>query len=124
LEPEKTRGPPSPTSLPDARVRVARTQERALQTRAGVNRISEEQVGTGAALVRVDQRRRALEHRLELAKERFVADLGRFSSLLQQSAANARRNFVRAALALGGLVLLGLASAVIRRRRRLSVRWK
>lgn len=92
--------------------------------RAGVNRISEEQVGTGAALVRVDQRRRALEHRLELAKERFVADLGRFSSLLQESAANARRNFVRAALLLGGLVLLGLASAVIRRRRRLSVRWK
>jgi hypothetical protein len=92
--------------------------------RPSVNRLGEEQVGTASTLVRVDQRRRALEHRLELAKERFVADLGRFSSLLQESAANARRNFVRAALALGGLVLLGLASAVIRRRRRVQVRWK
>jgi ABC-type phosphate transport system permease subunit len=70
----------------------------------------------------VDQQRRALEHRLELAKERLVADLSRVSSMIKMSAGSMRKNLQRAAIAIGGLLLLGIVSAVVRRRRRIASR--
>ncbi len=79
-----------------------------------------------AVLATVDQRRRALEHRLELAKDRLVTDLGRLSTLVSSSAGSMRKGFVRAVVtvvAIGGLLLLGIASAVLRRRRRLRARF-
>ena len=78
---------------------------------------------TSAVLATVDQRRRALEHRLELAKNRLVTDIGRFSTLLSSSAGSMRKGFVRAVVTIGGLLLLGIASAVLRRRRRLRARF-
>jgi hypothetical protein len=72
----------------------------------------------------MDQRERALAHRLELAKERLTADLGKLSTLLGASASNAAQRFVRAGLVVGGLLLLGIAATVIvRRRRRLRIRF-
>jgi len=87
--------------------------------------LNEQDLGTtGGPMMAVDQRRRALEHRLELAKERLVADLGRVSLLLKSSAGSARKTLMRAALAVGGLILLGIVSAVVRRRRRLEWRYR
>jgi hypothetical protein len=96
-----------------------------------VNRQNEQYRGaTGTALLPLDQQRRALEHRLELAKERLVADLDRVSSMLQLSAGSVRQNVrsvvrvvARGAIVLGGLLLLGIVRAVVRRRRRLAWRF-
>lgn len=74
-------------------------------------------------LPEVDQRQRTLEHRLELAKARLVADIGKLSNLLGSSAGAVRKGFVRAAVTLGGLLVLGIVTAVMRRRRRLRVRF-
>lgn len=71
----------------------------------------------------VDQRERALAHRLEMGKERLVADLGKLSKLLGSSAGQVGKRFVRVGLLLGGLLLLGIVTAVVRRRRRLRVRF-
>lgn len=69
-----------------------------------------------------------LEHRIALAKDRLVADLGRASTLLRESAASARRGvkrgFMRAALVAAGVVWLSLVTTALRRRRRLHARWK
>lgn len=92
---------------------AARTRE---ARRSGV-------MSTSMELPDVDQRERALAHRLELAKERLVADLGKLSSLLGTSAGQVGRRFVRASLVLGGLLVLGIVTAVVRRRRRLRVRF-
>ncbi len=70
-----------------------------------------------------DQRERALAHRLEIGKERLVADLGKLSMLLGTSARQASMKFVRVGLVVGGLLLLGIVAAVVRRRRRLRVRF-
>jgi len=70
----------------------------------------------------IDQRERALAHRLELAKERLVVDLGKLSSLLGASAGEVRKKFVRATFVVGGLLLLGLVTVLVRRRRRF--RWR
>lgn len=97
--------------------------ERALHVRPGVNRLSDQDLrASGTTMVPVDQQRRALEHRLELAKERLVADLSRVSSMLKSSAGSMRRNMVRAAVTIGGLLLLGIVSALVRRRRRIASR--
>ena len=78
-------------------------------------------------LPEVDQRERALMHRLEMAKERLAADLGKLSTLLGTTAGQVGRQvgkrFVRVGLVLGGLLLLGIVTAVVRRRRRLRVRF-
>lgn len=88
-----------------------------------MNRLSDHDLKTkGTSLVPVDEQRRALEHRLELAKERLVADLSRVSSMLKSSAGSMRKNIVRAAVTIGGLLLLGIVTAVVRRRRRLAWR--
>jgi hypothetical protein len=90
-----------------------------------VNRLNEQELrATRGAMMAVDQRKRALEHRLELAKERLVADLNRASALLKSSAGSMRKGLLRAAVAVGGLLLLGIVSAVMRRRRRLAWRWR
>jgi hypothetical protein len=90
---------------------------------SGVNRLSDHDFKTtGTSLVPVDEQRRALEHRLELAKERLVADLSRVSSMLKSSAGSMRRNVMRAVVTIGGLFLLGIVTAVVRRRRRLAWR--
>jgi hypothetical protein len=69
-----------------------------------------------------------LEHRIDLAKERLVADLGRASTLLRQSAASARstvkKGLIRAAIVAAGLMWLGLVTTAVRRHRRLHARWK
>ncbi len=88
-----------------------------------MNRLSDQDPrATGTAMLSVNQQRRALEHRLELAKERLVADLSRISSMLKSSAGSMRRNMVRAVVTIGGLFLLGIVSAVVHRRRRLAWR--
>lgn len=75
-------------------------------------------------LPNVDQRERALAHRLELAKARLSADLGKLSTLLGSSASDAARRFVRAGLVVGGLLMLGIVTAaIVRRRRRLRIRF-
>ena len=74
------------------------------------------------AMMPVDQQRRALEHRLELAKARLVADLGRFSSMLREGKGAVQKSIVRGLVVVGGLLLLGFVTAVVRRRRRLSWR--
>jgi hypothetical protein len=96
-----------------------------------VNRLSDQQwggTGSGTELVPVEERRRVLEHRIEMAKDRLVADLGRASLLLRESAASARRGvkkgFIRAALVAAGVVWLSLVTTALRRRRRLHARWK
>ena len=72
----------------------------------------------------VDQRERALSHRMELAKERLSFDLGKLSALLGSTANDAARRFVRASLLVGGLLLVGVATAVlVRRRRRARIRF-
>lgn|GEM_PF-4273376 len=74
-------------------------------------------------LPEVDPRQRALEHRIEAAKARLVADIGKLSRLLGSSAGVVRKGFVRATVLLGGLLVLGIVTAVMRRRRRLRVRF-
>ena len=71
----------------------------------------------------VDQRERALAHRLELAKERLVIDLGKLSALMGTAATKAGKRFVLASFALGALLVLGIVTAVIRRRRRIRARF-
>ena len=99
--------------------------------RSIVNRLSDQQfgrTGAGSELVPVDERRRVLQHRIDLAKDKLVADLSRASTLLRQSAASARssvrRGFIRAAIVTAGIVWLGLVTTAIRRHRRLHARWK
>jgi hypothetical protein len=70
----------------------------------------------------IDQRERALSHRLEMAKQRLVVDLGQLSSLLGAGAGEVRKGFVRASFVVGGLLLLGLVTVLARRRRRF--RWR
>jgi hypothetical protein len=70
----------------------------------------------------IDQRERALSHRLELAKQRLVLDLGQLSSLLGAGAGEVKKGFVRASFVVGGLLLLGLVTVLARRRRRF--RWR
>lgn len=95
-----------------------------MQRGAIVNRLSEQfPWAPGVSIMPVDQRRRALEHRLELAKERLVEDLGRMSSILQSSAGTVKKSAVRAAVTIGALLVLGIVTAVVRRRRRLSWRF-
>ncbi len=80
-------------------------------------------MSTSMELGEVNQRERALAHRLEMAKERLVADLGKLSTLLGTTAGQVGKRFVRMGLVVGGLLLLGIVTAVVRRRRRLRVRF-
>jgi hypothetical protein len=71
----------------------------------------------------VNQRERALVHRLEISKQRLVADLGKLSTVLSTSAGQVGKRFVRVGIVLGGLMLLGIVTVVVRRRRRFRVRF-
>ena len=106
--------------------RAAIEPERRLQPRDIVNRPNEHPV-TGSPLVPVDPERRALQVRIDLAKARLFQDLNRASMLARraakQAAGVAGRGLLRVAL-VGGLLLVGLVSAFVRRRRRLRVVWK
>jgi hypothetical protein len=77
------------------------------------------------ALVPTDTRRHALEARIELAKERLVADLNQASMIVKQAASTASRSLTRI-LALGALLVGGLVAAFVarRRNRRIRVTWK
>jgi hypothetical protein len=70
-----------------------------------------------AAIVPVDERRRLLEQRIELAKERLVADIRRAGGLVRRATATARQGLMRAAVVAGGFLVLGFALALIGRRR-------
>jgi len=93
-----------------------------LAVRAIVN-TPNEQTTTGSAIVHVDPERRAIETRIRLAKARLFQDLNRASTIVKQTAGAASRGLLRVAL-VGGLLLVGLVSAFVRRRRRLRVTWK
>jgi hypothetical protein len=106
-------------------------EERALHWPSIVNRLSDQQwvgTGSGSELVPMEERRRVLEHRIELAKDRLVADLGRASTLLRERAAYARsslrKGVIRAAIIAAGVVWLSLVTTAVRRHRRLHARWK
>jgi hypothetical protein len=76
----------------------------------------------------VDPRERALAHRLEMTKQRLVADLGKLSTMFETGAEQVGARFVRMGLiaggfVVGGLLLLGIVTAVVRRRRRFRVRF-
>jgi hypothetical protein len=75
------------------------------------------------ALVPVDPRRHALEARVVNAKERLIEDLNQASMIVKQAASTAGRGIARI-LAMGALVVAGLLTAFLRRRRRLRVTWK
>jgi hypothetical protein len=100
--------------------------ERGLHSEDFVNSPNERQT-TGSNLVPVDRERRALEVRIDLAKARLFQDLNRASTIAKQTARHAAgvagRGLLRVAL-VGGLLLVGLGFAFIRRRRRLRVVWK
>ena len=98
------------------------TSERRLQPRMFVS-IPNEQTRTGSALVQVDPERRAIETRIRLAKARLFQDLNRASTIVKQTAGAASRGMLRVAL-VGGLLLVGVVAAFVRRRRRLRVTWK
>jgi hypothetical protein len=98
------------------------TSERRLQPQVLVN-IPNEQRTMGSAIVHVDPERRAIETRIRLAKARLFQDLNRASTIVKQTAGAASRGLLRVAL-VGGLLLVGLVSAFVRRRRRLRVTWK
>jgi hypothetical protein len=97
-------------------------EERGLQSGEFVNNPNEHATA-GSALVQVDPERRALEARIHLAKDRLFQDLNRVSTIAKQTAGAAGRSLLRVAL-VGGLLMVGLVSAFIRRRRRLRVTWK
>jgi hypothetical protein len=97
------------------------TQGFAAQTREA--RGSEVSSTSMIELPEVNQRERLLAHRLEQAKERLVSDLGKLSAMVGSTAVTVSKKLVRAGMLLGGLVLLGIVSAVMRRRRRLRVRF-
>jgi hypothetical protein len=78
---------------------------------------------TSAPLVPVDPARRALEVRIEQAKNRLAQDLNRASRLVRRAAGTAGRGMLRVML-LGGLFVVGLAVALVRRRHRIRVTWK
>ena len=74
----------------------------------------------------VDDRRRFLENRIELAKARLASDIRRAGSLVRDVTTSARHGFVRAVAVAGGLLVVGVAIALLgrRRRRRLKVTWR
>lgn len=82
---------------------------------------------TGSDLAPVDPERRALEVRIAVAKSRLFQDLNRVSTMAKhtakQAAGAAGRGLLRVAL-VGGLLVVGLVAAFIRRKRRLRVVWK
>ena len=84
---------------------------------------------TDGALLDPEARRRALEHRIELTKERLVADITRVRSLVTEAAARARQGLgrvaLRTALGVGALLAIGLVTVLVRRRqRRIRITWR
>ena len=73
----------------------------------------------------LDARRRLLEQRIESAKERLVADIGRAKTILTRARHRAAVTLTRVALVAGGLMVLGLVTVLARRRaRRIRVTWR
>jgi len=78
-----------------------------------------------AAIVPVDERRRLLEQRIELAKQRLIADIRRAGGLVRQATMNAKHGLLRAAVVAGGLFVLGIAVALVGRwRSRVRSPWR
>ncbi len=82
-----------------------------------------------AELVPYDLVRRALEVRIEMAKDRLFADLDEAQRQLRSFTASAARGLakrVMRAVLIGGVVALGIVAALVRRRRqrRLRIVWK
>jgi hypothetical protein len=110
-----------------ARPRPARVGT-ALAIRAAVNRLPEPRPAR-AELAPYDLVRHALEARIELAKERLFADLDQAQKQLRNVAATTARSVARRAVRavlLGGVVMIGLVTALVLRRqqRRLRLVWK
>lgn len=81
------------------------------------------------AMIPVDERQRGLEHRIEAAKDRILADLRRASDLFKETiddrVVGVGRAGVRIGLmAIGALALGVVVTLVRRRRRRLIVTWR
>jgi hypothetical protein len=88
-----------------------------------VNR-QREHISRGA-IVPVDERRRLLEQRIELAKERLVADIRRAGGLVRHATQAARHGLVRVAIVACGFLVVGFAMALIARRRsRVRAAWR
>jgi len=76
-----------------------------------------------------DARRRALERRIEVTKDRLIADITRVRSLVSQATTRARRDLgrvaTRTAIAMAGLLVLGLVTVLVRHRnRRIRITWR
>ena len=99
-----------------------------LAIRAAVNRLPEHPRDRHE-LVPFDPVRHALESRIELAKERLFADLDEAQRQLRQVASSTVQSLAhratRAAL-VGGVLLLGIVTALVlrRRRRHLRIVWR
>jgi len=86
-------------------------------------------LSTAGSQLEPEARRRALERRIEVTKERLIADITRVRSLVSQATVRARNDLgrvaTRAAIAVAGLLVLGLVTALIRRRhRRIRITWR
>jgi hypothetical protein len=95
-----------------------------LAARPVVNRLPEPRPSRDE-LAPLDPARHALEARIELAKERLFADLDEAQKQLRRVASNTARSVARVVL-LGGVVVLGIVTALVlrSRRRRLRIMWK
>lgn len=99
-----------------------------LATHPVVNRLSEPRPAR-VELAPYDQVRHALEARIELAKERLFADLNQAQKQLRAVASGAARGVaqrVARAVLVGGVLMLGLVTALVLRRqhRRIRIVWK
>jgi hypothetical protein len=78
-----------------------------------------------SSTVDLDARRRLLEMRIEASKERLVTDLGRAKQIIVRAKDRAEQGLIRVAIVTGGLLLIGLVTALVRRRkRRIRVTWR
>jgi hypothetical protein len=96
---------------------------RELGSMEGLVNTLNERTTTSAPLALVDPDRRALEARIEQAKNRLVQDLNRASRLVRRAAGTVGRGVLRAAV-VGGLIVAALAVAFVRRRHRIRVTWR
>jgi hypothetical protein len=73
-------------------------------------------------------KRHAIEVRMAQSKENLSGDIARVSNYLRSAASRAQHGVIRAgvrtAVWVGALVVLGIAAAFIRRRKRIRITWR